>query len=88
MPDLRDGEGGGAQGRHSDQEFGPTCGGGPPRSGKNERGGGEESENESGRGQKYGHLADQRDVVGDESKLATGCKDSKCGPREYEGLNL
>lgn len=40
LPDLRDGEGGGAQGRHSDQEFGPTCGGGPPRSGKNERGGG------------------------------------------------
>lgn len=53
--------------------------------GKKEGGGGE---NESGRGQKFGELADQRDVVGGESKLATGCTDSKCGPREYEGLDL
>lgn len=50
--------------------------------------GGEGRENESGRGQEYGDLADKRDVVGDESKLATGSKDSKCGPREYKGLNL
>lgn len=67
--DLRGGEGGGAKSRLSDREFGGDCGSGRPRGVRCVWGALEEWKNESGRGQKYGDMAEQRDVVEGEPSL-------------------
>lgn len=62
---------GGAKSRHSDREFGGDCGSGRPRGVRCVWGalGVEEWRIESGRGQKYGDMAEQREVAEGEPSL-------------------